>query len=210
MIAMPDQAAADYLRAIGAAAVYVLADPWGLSRTGVTQHLQRTFDAWEQQHFEPKWIGWVGSLTLAQWLADAPQKFKQKHGNINVLTWEQAVRLIQDVAAVPDPSAAKYTPLYTISDHETAIKNAAQMAQKVRINMDLLKQRGALRPFNTAYKKYNKERQARRERAVNYKVFETELFNSVACILATSAEPLSGAVLADMRTKFPWLSSVKG
>ena len=205
MIAMPDQAAADYLRAIGAAAVYVLADPWGLSRTGVTQHLQRTFDAWEQQHFEPKWIGWVGSLTLAQWLADAPQKFKQKHGNINVLTWEQAVRLIQDVAAVPDPSAAEYTPLYTISDHETAIKNAAQMAQKVRINMDLLKQKGALRTFNAAYKKYNHANRSKREYVVNFGVFEAELFNSICEIVATGAEPLSQTVLAQMRAKFPFL-----
>jgi hypothetical protein len=207
MIILPDQAAADYLRAIGAAAVYVLADPWGLSRTGAAQNLQRTFDAWEQQHFEPKWIGWVGSLELAQWLADAPRKFKQKHGNISVLTWEQVVLVIRGVATVSDPSTSEYAPLYPITDHETAIKNAAQMAQRVRINMDVLKQNGALHPFNAAYKKYNEERRARRERAVNYKVFEAELSNSVACILASGAEPLSGTVLADMRRKFPFLNN---
>jgi hypothetical protein len=207
MIILPDQAAADYLRAIGAAAIYVLADPWGLSRVGVTQHLQRTFDAWEQQHFEPKWVGWVGSLQLAQWLADATQKFREKHGNIRVLTWEQLVSLIEDVATVSDPSAPKYVPLYTITDHETAIKNAAQMAQKVRINMDALKQQGALQSFNAAYKQYNAERKARRERAINYKVFEAELSNSLANILASGAQPLSQTVLADMRRKFPFLNN---
>lgn len=210
MIPVPDQAAADYLRAIGAAAVYVLADPWGSSRTGTSQHLQRTFDAWEQEHFEPKWVGWVGSLALAEWLAAAPQKFKQKHGSINAITWEQVVLVIQDAAGVPDRSQPKYAPLYIINDHQTAINNAAQMAQKVRINMDVLKRNGALRPFNEAYKKYNEERRAKRERAVNYSVFEAELSNSVACILASGTEPLSDKILADMRRKFPFLSSVKG
>jgi len=111
---------------------------------------------------------------------------------------------------VPDPSAAEYAPLYTITDQETAINNATQMAQKVRINMDVLKRQGALRPFHAAYKKYNEECRAKRERAVNYSVFETELSNSVACILATGTEPLSETILADMRRKFPFLSSVKG
>lgn len=210
MIPVPDQAAADYLRAIGAAAVYVLADPWGSSRTGVSQHLQRTFSAWEQQHFEPKWVGWLGTLAWAEWLAAAANKFKQRDGNIIAITWEQVVKLIQDTAGVPDPSAAEYAPLYPITDHETAINNAAKMARQVRINMDLLKQQGALRPFHTAYKKYNEECRAKRERAVNYSVFEAELSNSVACILATGTEPLSDKILADMRRKFPFLSSVKG
>ena len=212
MINLPDPAAADYLRAIGVAAVYVLADPWGSSRTGSSQHLERTFRAWEQEHFEPKWVGWVGSLALAEWLAAAPQKFKQKHGSINAITWEQVVLVIQDTAGVPDPSAAEYAPLYTISDHEIAINNAAQMAQKVRINMDVLKRQGALRPFNEAYKKYNKECRARREHVVNFSVFEAELSNSVARILATGTEPLSETILADMRCRFPFLSSasVKG
>jgi hypothetical protein len=207
MIMLPDQASADYLRAIGAAAVYVLADPWGLSRVGASQHLQRTFDAWEQQHFEPKWIGWVRNLELAEWLAAAPLRFKQRDGNIRVLTWERLVVLIQDVAAVPDPLASAYAPLYPISEHETAITNAAQMAQKVRINLDVLKQNGALRSFNAAYKKYNEGRRARRERGINFSDFETELKNSLACILASGAEPLSGTVLADMRRKFPFLNN---
>jgi hypothetical protein len=183
MMILPDQAPADYLRAIGAAAVYVLADPWGLSRVGVSQDLQRTFDTWEQQHFEPKWVGWVGSLALAQWLADAPRKFCQKDGNIRALTWERLVVLIQDVAAVPDPLAPKYAPLYPISEHEAAIKNATHMALKVRINLDLLKQQGALRPFNAAYKQYNAERRAKRQRGINFSNFETELKNSLAAFL---------------------------
>jgi hypothetical protein len=210
MIIVPDPAAADYLRAVGAAAVYVLADPWGSSRTGSSQHLQRTFRAWEQEHFEPKWVGWVGSLSLAEWLAGAAQGYKQKNGNIIAITWEQVREVIHNAAGIPDLSAEKYAPLYPVSDHETAINNATQMAQKVRISMDVLKQKGALRPFNEAYKKYNEECRAKRERAVNYSVFETELSNSVACILATGTEPLSETILADMRRKFPFLSSVKG
>ena len=207
MVVLPTSAAADYLRAIGAAAVYVLADPWGLARTGVTQHLQRTFDAWEQQHFEPMWIGWVGSLSLAQWLADTPAKYRQKHGNISALTWQQVVELILGAAELSDPITSE--PLYTISNHETTIKNAAQMAQQVRINMDELKQKGALRTFNAAYKKYNHANRSKREYVVNFGVFEAELFNSICEIVATGAEPLSQTVLAQMRAKFPWLSSVK-
>lgn len=209
MIILPKPAAADYLHAIGVAAIYVLADPWGSSRTGASQHLQRTFRAWEQQHFEPKWVGWVGSLALAERLASAPDKYKQKHGSINAITWEQVVSIIQDTAGAPDPLAAEYTPLYPISDHETTINNAAQMAQKVRITIDLLKRQGALRPFQAAYKRYNEACRARRERAVRYPVFEAELSNSVACILATGTEPLSEKIFADMRRKFPFLSSVK-
>lgn len=207
MIVVPTPAAADYLRAVGAAAIYVIADPWGSSRIGTSQHLQRTFDAWEQEHFEPKWVGWVGSLKTAEWLAGTLDPFKRKHGTITALSWEEIVKTIEDAAGIPNRSATEYVPLYIITEHQTAIKNAAEMAQKVRVSMDVLKQNGALRVFNEAYKQYNQECKARRERAINFGVFEAELSNSVANILAKGAEPLSETILVSMRQKFPFLSS---
>src|SRR5262249_42865226 len=158
------------------------------------------FDAWKQQHFEPKWVGWVAKLEWAGWLAAAPQRFQEGHGNISALTWEQVRDLIQAVAV---------SALHTITDHETALSNATQMAQKGRVNMAVRRRDGAFKPFNAAYKAYNAERKARRERAIDYGAFEAELVNSVRCILANGEEPLSETVLADMRRKFPFLSSVK-
>ena len=209
MIKMPTRIADNYLRAIGVAAVYVMADPWGSSRSGASQHLERTVDAWKQQHFELKWVGWVAKLEWADWLGAAPQKFRQGNGMIRALTWEQVVLLIEAAATISDPSTSE-THLYAINDHETTIKNAAEMALKARANMDELKRKGALKIFNTAYKQYNQACRARRQPAIHSMKFEDELFNTVCAIVARQADPLRETILADMRRKFPWLSSVKG
>lgn len=196
MIAVPDKAASEYLRAIGAAAVYVVADPWGLCHTGASQDLALAFDSWRQDHFEPKWAGWLMQLPWAQWLAAAPQRHFGKHGNISALSWEQVLEMIQSVATITD---------HRISDHAMTISNATQMAQQARINFDELKREGALSGFNTAYKKYNEACRAKNERAISYSSVETELFNSVCCIVSTGAKPLSADVLADVKRKFPFL-----
>jgi hypothetical protein len=204
---LPEQAAADYLRAIGAAAVYVLEGPAGVL-CGSTQDLARSVSAWKQELFEPVWVNWVWTEKSAQWLADTADKYRDRQGRIVGVSGDAVVDLIKDVADRRDLRHDS-EPLYKLSDHEGTIARATEMARRARINMDKLKQAGALTPFNKAYKRYNEGCKARGQQAIDYSIFEAELFRTVCRIVATGAEPLSADVLADMRSKFPFLSVIK-
>jgi hypothetical protein len=203
--------AISYLRATGAAACYVATVALAPVRVGVCRDPQRSLDhlmrRWNDVTFG--WLAWINdhhrnaAIFTAELVAGSSEIIFDRDDD-GVRTSRSLSYVVGKIEQIAEHHSIALT------SHDMALKRARLYAQKLDNVLAALQQRGAFHAFNHAYRVHREQARNRNESVLPYFAVRDELRRVIIRYLVAHDDRIDvGAVLEEIRQRFPWFQAVE-